>query len=122
MSCSNVEDSETEGNTGTDTPDDETVAGDTPAWKNFVSGSEENVLLDFSYAGYDHGESEPADIYNLGYKIYDVTKYGAIPDDGKSDRQAFIDAVTAALGGTSEKEMWKTCAGSWNGCVTIRKP
>ena len=106
MSCSNVEDSETGGNTGTGTPDDETVAGDTPAWKNFVSGSEENVLLDFSYAGYDHGESEPADIYNLGYKIYDVTKYGAIPDDGKSDRQAFIDAVTAALGGTSEKEMW----------------
>ena len=31
------------------------------AWKKFIAGSAENVLLDYSYAGYDHGESVPAD-------------------------------------------------------------
>lgn len=31
----------------------------TPAWNEFVQKSEKNVLLDFSYAGYMHGESAP---------------------------------------------------------------
>ena len=68
------------------------------AWVDFVTGSEENVLLDFSFAGYKHGEEEPADVWALGYKKYDVTDYGAVPNDGKSDRQAFLNAVDAALG------------------------
>ena len=71
-------------------------------WKDFASSSADNLLLDFSYAGYDHGESAPADGLSLGYKVYDVTDYGAVPNDGKSDRDAFIKACEAALGALSE--------------------
>ncbi len=67
-------------------------------WNEFISGSPDNVLLDFSYAGYGHGELPPPDAYSLGYDIYDVTDFGAVPDDGKSDREAFLKAVSAALG------------------------
>ncbi len=67
------------------------------AWNNFISGNEANVLLDYSYAGYNHGESAPADVYSLGYTVYDITKYGAVPNDGLSDREAFLAAVKDAL-------------------------
>lgn len=72
----------------------------TPAWNNFVAGNDENVLLDYSYAGYNHGETAPAESY--GYKVYDVTDYGAVPNDGKSDREAFLKAVEAAVGKAPE--------------------
>ena len=55
-------------------------------------------VLDFSYAGYMRAETAPCDVYSLGYEIYDVTKYGAVPSDGKSDREAFLAALDAALG------------------------
>ena len=55
-------------------------------------------LLDFSYAGYMHAETAPCDVYSIGYEIYDVTKYGAVPGDGKSDRDAFLAALDDALG------------------------
>lgn len=66
------------------------------AWKEFVSASPNNVLLDFSYAGYRHGEVAPPDVNSLGYRIFDVTDYGAIPNDGTSDREAFLRALEAA--------------------------
>ena len=65
---------------------------------DFVKGSEDNMLLDFSYAGYNYGESAPPEASALGYKVYDVTDYGAIPNDGKSDRDAFLACVEAATG------------------------
>ncbi|MEG0889377.1 MAG: DUF4955 domain-containing protein [Bacteroides sp.] len=65
------------------------------AWNDFVAKNEQNVLLDFSYAGYDHGKSAPADVWTLGYKKYDITDYGAIPNDGKSDRDAFLKVLKA---------------------------
>ena len=65
---------------------------------DFVKGSEDNMLLDFSYAGYNYGESAPPEASSLGYKVYDVTDYGAIPNDGKSDRDAFLACVEAATG------------------------
>lgn len=68
----------------------------TPAWQDFYTGSKENVLLDFSYAGYMHGEVAPADVYTLNYEVFDVCDYGAVPGDGKSDRKAFLAAVEAA--------------------------
>lgn len=71
---------------------------DCKQWNDFIAGNSENLLLDYSYAGYNHGESAPADVYTLGYKIYDVTDYGAIPNDGKSDREAFLAAYQAAIG------------------------
>ena len=55
-------------------------------------------ILDFSYAGYMRAETAPCDVYSIGYEIYDVTKYGAVPGDGKSDRDAFLAALDAALG------------------------
>ncbi len=68
----------------------------TPAWQAFYTGSEDNVLLDFSYAGYMHGETAPAEVSTLGYDVFNVCDYGAVPNDGKSDRKAFLAAVEAA--------------------------
>ena len=72
----------------------------TPAWQKFVNNAEDNVLLDFSYAGYHHGTELPVDekdvnvlAQKLGYKIYNVCDYGAVPDDGKSDRKAMEDII-----------------------------
>lgn len=72
----------------------------TPAWQKFVNNADDNVLLDFSYAGYHHGTELPVDekdvnvlAQKLGYKIYNVCDYGAIPDDGKSDRKALEDII-----------------------------
>lgn len=75
----------------------------TLAWREFCDGSADNVLLDFSYAGYKHGEMAPPDVSTLGYTTYNVCDYGAKPNDGKSDRAAFIKAVEAALGGQAQK-------------------
>ena len=57
-----------------------------------------DLLVDFSYAGYMRAETAPCDVYSLGYEIYDVTEYGAVPGDDKSDREAFLAALDAALG------------------------
>ena len=72
----------------------------TPAWQKFVNNADDNVLLDFSYAGYHHGTELPVDerdvnvlAKKLGYKVYNVCDYGAIPDDGKSDRKALEDII-----------------------------
>ena len=72
----------------------------TPAWQKFVNNADDNVLLDFSYAGYHHGTELPVDekdvnvlAQKLGYKVYNVCDYGAIPDDGKSDRKALEDII-----------------------------
>ena len=61
-------------------------------WNAFVKQSATNVLLDFSYAGYNHGETAPPDVSTLGYTVYDVTdpEFGAVPNDGKSDRDALV--------------------------------
>lgn len=60
------------------------------AWRNFVAGSPDNVLLDYSWAGYKHGEEAPTDGFGLGYKIYNVLDYGADPTGKTSSRKAFV--------------------------------
>ena len=40
---------------------DATVSSSAQAWKKFFMKSEDNILLDYSYAGYNHGESAPLD-------------------------------------------------------------
>lgn len=81
----------------------------TLAWREFYAKDPNNVLLDFSYAGYDHGESAPESVTvtenadgtctaSNGYKVYNIKSYGAIPDDNASDREAFIAMLTEALG------------------------
>lgn len=72
--------------------------GNVKEYNDWVTKSEENVLLDFSYAGYMRGEVAPADASTLGYKVYNVVDYGAVPNDGKSDRAAFLACVEAATG------------------------
>ena len=65
-------------------------------WKEFLASSPNGTasrLADFSYAGYAYGEK---DIPEADYPTFDVTDYGAIPDDGMSDREAFEAAIAAA--------------------------
>lgn len=71
------------------------AAGTSRVWKDYVGNSADNVLLDFSFAGYKHGEVAPPDVSTLGYKEYNIMSYGAIPNDGKSDREAFIKLLEA---------------------------
>lgn len=60
-------------------------------------------LLDYSYAGYQYSVLPPAEWDKYGYTVYDVTEYGAKPNDGNSDRDAFLNAVNAALGNQGHK-------------------
>lgn len=66
------------------------------------------TVVDFSYAGYDHGQTAPS--YE-GYTTYNVETYGAIANDGKSDREAFLKTLKAALGGasTTDGNGWIIC-------------
>lgn len=73
------------------------------AWLDFKNQTADNLLLDFSYAGYKHGEVAPPDIWSLGYTVYDMTHYGAVPNDGKSDREAFKAIIAKILGGAKNK-------------------
>lgn len=94
------------------------------AWKKFMMKAEDNVLLDFSYAGYMHGEVAPPDVmidfdtpladasgnkyyngYITGgaqgsaiYKVYNVEDYGANGNDEISDRPALIKILKEAMG------------------------
>ena len=53
----------------------------------------ESTLLNFSYAGYEHGEQALPDV---DYPEIKVDDYGAIPGDGQSDREALQAAIKAA--------------------------
>ena len=68
-------------------------------FNDWVNKSEDNVLLDFSYAGYMHGEVAPPEADATGWKVFNVVDYGAVPNDGKSDRDAFMACLEAATGG-----------------------
>ena len=61
------------------------------AWKMFDMNSSENVLPDYSYAGYNHGESIPLDGFAYGYKVYDVKKY--MTEKNLSAREATIEIL-----------------------------
>lgn len=77
--------------------------GTSNTWLDFEGNTNNNVLLDFSFAGYEHGEKEPPSVQTLraqGYKVYNVVDYGAVPNDGLSDREAFIKTLEAATGTT----------------------
>lgn len=67
-------------------------------YRDFLLQNEDNLLLDFSYAGYMHGETAPPEASTLGYTVYNVCDYGADGSDRNSDREAFINCLKAALG------------------------
>ncbi|MCW3806647.1 DUF4955 domain-containing protein [Plebeiibacterium marinum] len=51
-------------------------------------------LPNFSFAGYHHSEKGIPDV---NYNLYDVTKYGAVANDDKSDKEAIRKAIAAAI-------------------------
>lgn len=103
---------------------DASAAADADAWNKFVMQADDNVLLDFSYAGYMHGEVAPPDVmidfdtprtdasgnkyyngYITGgaqgsaiYKVYNIEDYGANGNDEVSDRPALIKILKEAMG------------------------
>ena len=69
---------------------------DCKIWNDFVDAQKTGaptMLLDFSYAGYHHGEES---VPSVNHKVFNVCDYGAVPNDGKSDREAFQKAIQAA--------------------------
>jgi len=71
---------------------DATVSSSAQAWKKFFMKSEDNILLDFSYAGYKHGEVEAPDGFALGYETINVKEYmDAHPD--LTAREAFLNLL-----------------------------
>lgn len=67
---------------------DAAVSSSAQAWKKFLMKSEDNVLLDYSYAGYNHGESAPLDGFAWGYKVINVKE--RMENDNLSAREALI--------------------------------
>jgi len=78
------------------------VAVSSALYQDFVDAGTEDrtsTLPDFSFAGYGFSEAPIPDVTG---PIYDVTAYGAVADDGQSDRdaiQATVDAAEAVGGG-----------------------
>lgn len=66
-------------------------------WTSFLKGKESGVpslLPDFSYAGYHFSEKALPDL--RGRRLFDVTHFGAIPDDDNYDDEAIQKAIHAA--------------------------
>lgn len=69
---------------------------DSDLWENFVqakANGEEPILPDFSYAGYHYSEEA---IPTVHYKKFNIVDFGAVPNDGKSDKAALLKAIQAA--------------------------
>lgn len=69
----------------------------TPLWKDFTDAKAQNktpVLPDFSFAGYHFSEKEIPDVSKRKY--FNVTDYGAIPNDDKFDDEAIQKTIDAA--------------------------
>lgn len=71
---------------------DAAVSSSAQAWKKFLMKSEDNVLLDFSYAGYKHGEVEAPDGFALGYETINVKEYMDVHPD-LTAREAFLNLL-----------------------------
>ena len=69
----------------------------TPLWKNYEEARAQNqtpVLPDFSFAGYHFSERSIPSVIN--HKYFDVTTFGAIPNDEKFDDEGIQKAIDAA--------------------------
>ena len=65
-------------------------------YQQFVKAKEygtEPILPDFSYSGY-HYFNKP--VPDVAHPVFDVTTYGAIPNDDVSDQPAIVRAIAAA--------------------------
>lgn len=59
----------------------------------FKDDKTKSRLPDFSFAGYKYGEKAIGD---SKHKIFNIVDFGAIPDDGQSDKAAIEAAISAA--------------------------
>ena len=72
---------------------------DAKVYRKFTGELEDSgvpSIIDYSYAGYKHGEEAIPTVRLGDYTMFNVDAYGAIPDDGQSDSQAIRDAFNAA--------------------------
>lgn len=60
--------------------------------------STDEYLPDFSYAGYRNGEEA---LPKVSGQVFDVTDYGASPDDGLDDSKSVLTALAAATSHSS---------------------
>ncbi len=70
-------------------------------WKKFIGQSVPDGtpdIIDYSYAGYQNGREE---IPEASGRIVDVTDFGAVPNDNRSDTQAIRDALEEASSGNA---------------------
>ncbi|MFZ4725502.1 MAG: hypothetical protein ACOYMD_08630, partial [Paludibacter sp.] len=65
-----------------------------PCYTAFKANPATSVLPDYSYSGYKLGADS---IPNVNLPIFNVTNYGAIPDDGKEDFDAVQTTINAAV-------------------------
>ncbi len=73
-----------------------TSAETSKVWKQFSKdwkAGKASVIPDYSWAGYKYGAEGIPDVT---WKVFDVTKYGALPNDGKSDYAGIQRAIKAA--------------------------
>ncbi len=66
-------------------------------WTDYLQdyeGGVSSTLLDFSFAGYHFSEEEIPDVSEWPW--FDVTDYGALPDDGEYDDEGIQAAIDAA--------------------------
>lgn len=71
-------------------------AGVSGIWTQFekdATAGKASVIPDYSYAGYKYGAEGIPDV---AWKIFDVTSFGAVPNDGKSDYDGIQRAIKAA--------------------------
>ena len=74
------------------------------AWQYFSSNSEQNVLLDYSYAGYMHGEVTPPDVSTLsGYTTVNIKEYKET--NGIESYRLALNKILY------DKELVRTCPG-----------
>lgn len=66
---------------------------ETTAFTEFKNQSADNILPDFSYAGYHHGETR---IPKVNSAVFNVVDYGAIANDDISDKTAIQNTINAA--------------------------
>ncbi|MGV2990659.1 DUF4955 domain-containing protein [Vibrio sp. E150_011] len=82
-------------------------------WHDFVSSRDqqtglldassniptEKILTDYSYAGFKQSDAPlppPSPVSsNAHYQVFNVQDFGALPDDGQSDKQAIKEAIAA---------------------------
>lgn len=71
-------------------------SGESTTWDQFLASKESGsvpILPDYSYAGYGLGEHS---IPSARGPVFEVTAYGAVPDDGENDRSAIEETIRAA--------------------------